>query len=457
MNQVLIVGAGITGLGAAYHLAAHGIPYTILEASDDLGGVWSTHRWHGARCDSEFIKYSFSFRPLLSPSRLQTRAQIHRYLRTVADDFGILPNIRFNTRVTDAAFDSGAGRWVVRTSAGAFSSQFLINGNGYFADAYVPALEGASTFKGEIVHTALLDDRRTFHDEHVVLVGSGATAISCAPELSRVSRSLVLVQRSPSYIYELDNRAGLFVRTCQYLHTKGLSLPVRAIRYAIQCKDDAIFVAFRRCPALARWFFARHWRTTLDRDTLRRNLRPRYNPWDQRIPVALGLKEQLRNGKIVIKTGEIERFTESSLVMADGEAIPCDVCVLATGFDLSLLKFDMSVDERKVELGGVNFYKGVMLGGVPNYFHPFGAWHTAWTQRSETATRFAIRIMEYMRANGFRRVSIDRRDVGFTPPLTSGYITRSLAAMPRFYGTYDLPAIDNLVSYRFDPRAFRFA
>jgi monooxygenase len=159
----------------------------------------------------------------------------------------------------------------------------------------------------------------------------------------------------------------------------------------------------------------------------------------------------------VIKTGEIDRFTESSLVMTTGEAVKCDVCILATGFDLNLLKFDLYVGAAKLAVGGVNFYKGLMLGGVPNYFHPFGAWHTAWTQRSETVTRFAIKIMAYMKKHGFRTVAIDRKDVAFTPSITPGYVKRSLAMMPRFYGTYDLPSIDNIVSYRFNPRSFNFS
>ena len=246
-------------------------------------------------------------------------------------------------------------------------------------------------------------------------------------------------------------------RVCQRLHTRGVTFPVKLLRYAIQCKDDLIFVGFRSFPRFARWVFRRHWRQTVDREAFQRHFRPRYNPWEQRIPVAIGLKEKIRNRQIVIKTGEIERFTESAIVMANGEEIRCDICILATGFNLNLLKFDMYVGGEKIAMGGINFYKGFMIGGVPNYFHPFGAWHTAWTQRSERVTRFAIKIMGYMKERGFRTVSIDRRDVDFTPPLTSNYVRRCLSMMPRFYGTYDLPTIDNIVSYRFKPNSFKFS
>jgi cation diffusion facilitator CzcD-associated flavoprotein CzcO len=454
---VLIVGAGVTGLGAAYHLGAADIPYTILEAGEDVGGVWHTHRWHGARCDSEFIKYSFSFKPFLSPLSLQPRAQIHRYLGAVADEFRIRGRIRFNTRVTRAVFDPAECRWIVHTTAGIFTSRFLLNGNGYFSDPHVPSFRGAQTFKGEILHTAELDERRTFHDKDVVLVGSGATAVCAAPELARVSRSLVLVQRSPSYIYETCNQAGIVTRVCQQLHARNVTTPVKVLRYAIQCKDDLVFVVFRRFPRLARWFFEHHWRRTIDEGTPRRHFQPRYDPWEQRIAVAVGLKDQIRRRALTIRTGEIERFTDSSIVMADGDTIRCDVCILATGYDLELLKFQMYVGAEPITAGGLNLYKNIMLGGVPNYFHPFGAWHTAWTQNSETVTRFAITIMRHMRAHGYDTVRVARRSVHFVPPLSSGYITRSLSRMPRFHGTYGLPTLDNVLSYRFTPRDFIFA
>src|SRR3989449_5347041 len=160
--EVIIIGAGITGIGAGYYLRANDISYTILEAKDNLGGVWNTHRWHGARCDSDFIKYSFSFKPFLSAQCLQSSATIRRYLRAVAKEFSILENIRFNTRVTKAVFSTQAKRWTVHTSRGTFTARFLINGNGYFSDQpYVPAFKDADKFKGEIIHTSDLDAARS--------------------------------------------------------------------------------------------------------------------------------------------------------------------------------------------------------------------------------------------------------------------------------------------------------
>lgn len=455
--SAIIVGAGMTGIGVAYYLRAHGIPYVILEAKEDLGGVWHTHRWHGARCDSDFIKYSYSFRPFLSPQCLQGREVIQQYLRSVAEEFGILEHIRFNTRVARAAFDPRVQRWTVHTDRGAFSAQFLVNGNGYFSDQpHLPQFEGAAGFRGEIVHTSHLDGSRSFAGKKVVLVGSGATAVCCAPELARVSGSLTLLQRSPSYIYEIDNRAGPLIRACQALYRRGLRAPVRWLRSYLQLRDDLVFVGFRRFPRAARWFFRHHWRKAVGETFLRAHLSPRYNPWEQRIAVAIALKDKLRSGEVAVKTGEIERFSPSGLVLKSGEAIDCDVCVLATGLNLRFFSFELCVGERSIALERVNLYKGLMVGGIPNYFHPMGSWHSAWTQRLEPLTRLAVRVMGHMARHGFGSVSVARREVALRPGITPNYVKRSLSTMPRLEGTTDLPSIDNLLASRFRARDFHF-
>jgi len=456
--DVIIIGAGMTGIGAAYYLQASGIRYVIVEAKDDLGGVWNTHRWHGARCDSDFIKYSFSFRPFLSAQCLQPRATIQRYLRAVAEEFSILPHIRFSCRVSKAVFDAAAQRWTVHTSQGMLRAQFILNGNGYFADEpYVPEFKNAARFKGEIVHTSHLDGRRTFAGKKVVVVGSGATAICCAPQLAEVSASMVLLQRSPSYIYEISNRADWLIRFCQALYRRGFRAPVKLLRFYLQLRDDLVFVGFRRLPGFARWFFRRHWIETVGADAFRAHFTPRYNPWEQRIAVAIGLKEKLRTGQITLKTGEIERFDESGIVLTSGERIECDTCVLATGLNLRFFSFELYLGEEKIALERINLYKGLMVGGIPNYFHPMGSWHSAWTQRLEPVTRLAVRIMTYMKQRGLGMVQIERKELPAVPGITPNYVMRSLSTMPRLHGTSNLPSLDNLFAVRFDARNFRFA
>jgi monooxygenase len=455
--SVIVIGAGMTGIAAGYYLRANNIPYTILEAKDDLGGVWHSHRWHGARCDSDFIKYCFSFKPLLSDRCLQTRSRIQAYLRAVAEEFGILPHIRFDTRVLKVVFDSRAQLWGVHTTRGVLTARFLINGNGYFADEpYVPALKDAQRFKGEIVHTSHLDARRSFAGKRVVLVGSGSTAICSAPELAAVSGSLTLLQRSPSYVYEIDNRAGALIRLCQDLYGRDMRAPLQWLRHYLQLRDDLIFLGFRRFPRLARWFFRRHWADAVGPQALREHFTPRYNPWEQRIAVAIGLKDKLRSGAITMKTAEIERFTESGIVLSTGEELGCDVCILATGLKLRFFAFDMCVDDAPVAFERINFYKGHMVGGIPNYFHPMGSWHSAWTQRAEPLLRAAIAMMKRMQERGLGVVSVPRRELPAKPGITPNYVLRALATMPRFEGITAIPSVDNLFAGRLGAGRCRF-
>jgi cation diffusion facilitator CzcD-associated flavoprotein CzcO len=455
--DVVIVGAGVTGIGAAYHLGRRGISHVILEAAGDLGGIWRTHRWPGARCDSEFIQYAYSFRPLPSDRSLLPAEEIHRYLRSVAGEFGIAGRIRFGTRVEKAAFDQEAGLWRVHTNREIFSSRFLLNANGYFSDPHVPAFRDLDRFHGEILHAFELDGDRSFADRDVVLVGSGATAICCAPELAKRSRSLVMVQRSPSYIHETSDRAGPIARACHELYRRGIRFPLRILRYLLICRYDLVFTGFRAFPRIARRYFRRQWLDAVGRQSFERDFSPRYNPWEQRVCVSVGLREMLRSGAIRVRTAEIDSFTETSLVLKGGEEIRCDVCVLATGFSLNLLKFELRVGDRQIGFGGRSFYKGLMMGGVPNYFQPVGVWHSAWSERIETAVRLAVRIMRHVDENGLRTVVVDPRDVPFRPRITPNYVMRSPSTLPRPYGTWELPVIDNLIAYRFRPSELRFS
>ena len=176
-----------------------------------------------------------------------------------------------------------------------------------------------------------------------------------------------------------------------------------------------------------------------------------------RVAVAIGLKEKLRTGEIAIRTGEIDRFTQSAIVLGSGESIECDACILATGLNLRFFNFDIYVAGARVGVERINFYKGLMVGGIPNYFHPMGTWHTAWTQRSEPLTRFAIRIMAHMKAQGFGTVSVERREIDSAPGITPNYVMRRLSIVPRLHGTWNLPSIDNLFANRFDPGSFNFS
>jgi len=456
-QTVIIVGAGLAGICAACYLAKHGIPYLVVEKSARIGGVWSALDFPGIRCDTEILNYSYSFNPLLASTNLVSGEAISRYLQSTADKFGITDNIRFDTRVTAADYSSEDYHWRLTTNRGRFRARFLINSNGYFEDQpYLPRFAGSECYTGTIRHLFHTDRHTDFSGKEVVLVGSGASAISAAPALAARCRKLTLLQRSPSWIYEDDNRIGWFTDIAQRLYRAGFRHPVTMINWLQQCKSDLVFVGFRRLPWLARWFFRQHWRSSVDRETWREHFQPRYNPWEQRIPVALGFRQLLADPKFSLVTGEIDRLDAHGACLTDGREIKADMFVFATGFNLNFFRFAVALDGQPIDTRGINFYKSMMMGGLPNYFQPFGPPHTSFTRRVETISGLIVKIILHMQQRGLESVSIPRQAVAKRPRITPNYVLRKLDDLPAFHGALELPSIDNLLFYRFNPGDYRF-
>lgn len=457
--EVIVIGAGVTGIAVSYYLSKANIPHLVLERSRELGGLWSAQRWPGIRCDSLIVKYSYSFRPFLSDQCLVPGETIAQYLRDTATELGMSKHIRFGVEVVRADYRGDEQMWRVETSAGVVRARFVVNANGYFADApHVPAFAGRERFRGRIVHLRELDrgERSVFEGKRILLVGSGASAISTITDLHAASASLSLLQRSPSYIYETDNRPSCLVRLAQRLHRAGWKAPLHAVRWYLQLKDDLIFVGFRRWPRIGKLVFKRHWRGTVSEDEYLRHFTPRYNPWEQRIPVAIGLKKLIREKQIEVATGEIDTFTEQGLRLKDGRALSFDLCVLATGYDPQFFKFEVCVDGRTVDTRGINFFKGMMMGGIPNFFQPVGTLHTTWTQRAEVVAGLIVKIIRHMKRRGLGSVAIERKQVPFRASLTANYIMRQWRDHPAVYGAWELPSVDRFLFYTFRSREYTF-
>jgi cation diffusion facilitator CzcD-associated flavoprotein CzcO len=296
-----------------------------------------------------------------------------------------------------------------------------------------------------------------FQGKSIVLVGSGASAISAAPALAAESQSLTLLQRSPSYIYEDGNKPGFFTNLAQKLYRIGFKLPVVVVNFFLQWRSDLVFIAFRKAPWLGKLFFRQHWRDTVDRKTYQQHFQPAYNPWQQRIPVATGFKQLIREKKINIETGHIKKFTATGIQLENGKIIEADLCILATGFNLKFFRFDISVDDHLINTQGINFYKGMMMGGIPNYFQPFGPQHTSFTRRIETVSKHIVKIILHMHKHQLNTVAIERKPITKVPRITPNYVMRNLNALPAFYGTLELPSIDNLLFYHFRQRDYHFS
>ncbi|MGA7723184.1 MAG: NAD(P)/FAD-dependent oxidoreductase [Ignavibacteriaceae bacterium] len=456
---VIIIGAGITGIASSYYLTQANIPHLILEKSTEIGGIWHSQKWPGIRCDSYIIKYSYSFKPFLSNQCLVSGETIHNYLNNVSKEFGIQDKVIFGVTVKKAVFHSEDKVWRVYTDKGVFKTNFIINANGYFSEPHMPTFKGSDIFKGKILHLFDLDKNResVFKNKKILLVGSGASAISTVSALYGDSSTLTLLQRSPSYIYEQDNRIGIFVNIAQKLYKSGIAAPLVLVRYFLQLSDDFIFVLFRSVPWIGKLFFKLHWKKSVGQKVFEEHFQPRYNPWEQRIPISLGLKKLVRDRKIDIITGEIESFTETGVSLKNGQNVDFDLCVLATGFNLQFFNFDIFLDDQKVDIQGINFYKGMMMGGIPNYFQPVGTFHTSWTQRTEAVSKLIVKILRYMSKHNFNTIIIDRKKIINKPSITPNYVTRNLSQMPVLYGALELPSIDKFLFYYFRKKNFIFS
>jgi cation diffusion facilitator CzcD-associated flavoprotein CzcO len=457
-TDVVVVGAGVSGIAVAYHLLKRGLRFVILEADDDIGGTWLRNRWHGARVDSEVVRYAFSFMLEIPAKELWNRGEVLDYLKRVLAVTGIDQHLELRTRVLGASFDTGRNVWTVETPAGNYEAGYLVNCNGFGANVpNIPTFDGAESFRGRIIHTCHLDETTRFDGQDVVLVGSGATAISTAPALSEVSKSLVLLQRSPSYIYEVDNTLGWFSRMCRALHEAGVPFAGATLRWKNTVEGDLYFLLIRCFPRLGRAFFRWHWSGTVTERYYAEFLTPRYAPYTQRIPKAVGFKERIRSGAIAIRNGTIERFQDRSILLASGEEVPCDVCVLATGFRLGVFSFPLSCDGQAIDVRSVNWYKTMMMGAVPNYFHPFGCFHCSWTQRVERLARLITDVIEHARTSHCGRVWVDRKPVPFDPVFRPNFVMRE-EHLPRPYGLFELPTLDHLLSFHLrTSRELRFA
>ncbi len=233
--------------------------------------------------------------------------------------------------------------------------------------------------------------------------------------------------------------------------------PSRFVRFCITVKNDLNFVLCRFSPSIGRWLLGRQWRSRVGQKLYDAHFRPNYGPWEQRVCISTGLAEQVRRGEIQMVTDEVARFEGRALILKSGARLECDAVVLATGFNLQFMKTNIFVDGVKIEVGGASYFKHVMFGGVPNYFHPAGYWHSTWTERIELIADYIVAILRYMDKHRLSRCWVPSRPQGDPPTISPNYVKRAMNQLPRSHGTYDLPSVDRFLSYRFHPREHRFA
>ncbi len=447
--DVLIVGAGLSGIGAACHLQANcpGKSFAILESRERSGGTWDLFKYPGIRSDSDMYTLGYSFRPWSQPKSIADGPSILEYVREVASERGVDEKIHFNHRVVRAEWSSADARWSVEAIRGAegqegesvrLSCNFLFLCSGYYRydEGYTPEFRGSERFEGDIVHPQHWQEDLDYAGKRVVVIGSGATAVTLVPSMAESAAHVTMLQRSPTYIVSLPAEDPIAKQLRRFLPSK-ISAPI--LRWKNVLLTMASFQLSRRRPqamkALLRKGLERQLPAGYDID---RHFSPSYNPWDQRLCLVPNgdLFEAISAGRASVVTDRIETFTEKGIRLVSGAELEADVIVTATGLNLLALGgLQLSLDGQEISLADTMSYKGMMLSGIPNMAFAVGYTNASWTLKADLVCEYICRLINHMDAGGFDRCTPVNRDPTVLErpfiDFSSGYVLRSIENFPK--------------------------
>lgn len=441
--DVLVVGAGISGIGAGYHLQTHcpGRTYAILESRERLGGTWDLFRYPGIRSDSDMFTLGFSFRPWTGEKAIADGDAILRYLEDTAREFGIDRHIRYRHRVTAAAWSSEEALWTVTVEAEGrtrqFSCSFLFLCAGYYdyARGHMPDFAGQADFRGRIVHPQFWTPDIDYADKQVVVIGSGATAVTLVPELAKQAAHVTMLQRSPTYIVARPSLDGIANWLRRHLPERTA---YALTRWKNVLLNQYFFRLARRHPEKAKARLVDMVRCELQHGyDVATHFTPRYDPWDQRLCLIPDgdLFVAIREGRADVVTDHVARFTADGIALKSGKTLPADLIVAATGLEVQLMGgIPVTVDGAAIHWPDRLTYKGMMFSGVPNFAIAFGYTNASWTLKADLTASHVVRLLNRMARRGMRQVTPEpQAPVTPTPfvDFTSGYIQRVAEILPR--------------------------
>jgi cation diffusion facilitator CzcD-associated flavoprotein CzcO len=441
--DVLIIGAGLSGIGAAHHLQA-AFParsYAILEARDDLGGTWDLFRYPGVRSDSDMHTLGYRFRPWTQAEAIADGPAILRYIRDTAADAGIDRFIRYGHRVTEASWSSAESRWTVLAehdgATREITCDFLLVCSGYYRydEGYTPQFAGVEEFGGRLVHPQHWPEDLDCAGKRVVVIGSGATAVTLVPALARTAAQVTMLQRSPTYILPVPARDTVADRLRRLL---GPRRAYTVVRWKNVLISTLIYQFSRRRPRQMRKFIRdltiKQLPDGYDVDT---HFKPSYQPWDQRLCLVPDgdLFRAIRDGRATVVTDRIDTFTATGLRLASGRELDADVVVTATGLRLLALGgIRLAVDGHEVALPQTMAYKGMMLSGVPNFAFTIGYTNASWTLKADLVSEFVCRLLRHMDEGGYRQTTPWPDPAVAPEPLLdfpAGYVLRDIDRFPK--------------------------
>jgi monooxygenase len=443
--DVLIVGAGISGVGAGHYLNER-FPdktFAILEARGDMGGTWDLMRYPGIRSDSDMHTFSFGFKPCKETTWLADGHSILSYLSEVAAEADLTDRIRCNQKVVAASWSTADSRWTVqaeRQDTGErvqLTCDFLWTCTGYYRydQGYTPRFPGLEKFGGQVVHPQHWPEDIDYAGKRVIVIGSGATAVTLVPAMAESAERVTMLQRSPTYMASAPPH-DLIAKALRRV------LPLRTAYALTRWKNTylqiAVYQISQRAPRMVKFLLKKGVMRALPPGfDVDKHFTPTYDPWDQRLCGVLDndLFDSIRDGRAEIVTDRIETFTEDGVKLESGTEIEADVIVTATGLNLVFLGgMELSVDGEKVDLPQTMPYKGTLLSEVPNFAFTFGYTNASWTLRVDLVSDYVCRLLEHMDRHGYSQC-VPRRDADPSEkpfvPLTSGYVLRALDRLPK--------------------------
>jgi len=442
--DVVIIGAGISGIGAAYRIAERNpaTRYLILERRERVGGTWDLFRYPGVRSDSSIYTLCWPWAPWPGEEYVAEGDRIRDYMEDAAHRHGIYQNIRFRTRVKSADWDSASDTWIIQATTDGkpitYRTRFVFFGSGYYSydDPYTPEFPGLDRFAGTIVHPQHWPDDLDYSGKTVVVIGSGATAVSMVPALARTAGKVVMLQRSPGYLFSMPRR-NLLMEPFRKLLPPKLSYPI--IRAVAMLFEKFIWVLARGAPGftrkLVRWQNSSMLPAGYPVDT---DFRPRYNPWDERMCLVTDgdVFEAIRRGRLEVITDHVDQIDATGITLKSGRHVDADIIVTATGLQLLALGgVRVSLDGAEIKPQDRFSYKAHMLDGVPNLFWCIGYTNASWTLRADMTGRSAARLIDHMNAHGYThaypRLGGEPMPEKPTWDLQAGYVMRSLHALPK--------------------------
>ena len=441
--DVLIVGAGLSGIGAACHLQADcpGKSYAILEARDAIGGTWDLFRYPGIRSDSDMLTLGYTFRPWPENQTLADGPSIREYVRDTAREHGVMDQIRFRHKVTSLEWSTEDACWNATYEtdgkAGSISANAVFMCSGYYRydEGYTPEFPGREDFEGTVIHPQHWPEDLDYKGKKVVVIGSGATAVTLVPAMADETEHITMLQRSPTYIAALPAVDPLAALLSKFLPVK--------VRYPIlRWKNILLMMGSyqlsRHRPKLMKAVLRQGAKRLLPENyDLDRHFKPKYNPWDERLCVVPDgdLFKEIRHGRASVVTDHIERFDATGIQLKSGEHLDADIIITATGLNaLPLGGTPLTVDGERVNLPDTMGYKGTMLSGVPNMAFVVGYTNASWTLKCDLTCQWFCRLVNHMDEHGYDYVVADRdptvEEVPFID-LMSGYVRRSLDQFPK--------------------------